>query len=46
MINENENIEKEIEENKENKEVIQKIFQIMENFTKEIIQLKEMNNLQ
>ena len=43
MINEHENNEK---GNEENREVIQKIFQMMENFTKEIIQLKEMNNLQ
>ena len=43
MINENENNENEIEENRE---VIQKIFKMMENFTKEIIQMKEMNNLQ
>jgi hypothetical protein len=42
MINEHENNEKEIEENRE---VIQKMLQMMENFTKEIIQLKEMNNL-
>ena len=41
--NENENNEKEIEENRE---VIQKIFKMMENFTNEIIQLKELNNLQ
>ena len=42
-MNENENNDAEIEENKE---VIQKIFQMMENFTKEIIKMKEMNNLQ
>jgi DNA repair exonuclease SbcCD ATPase subunit len=43
MINENENNENEIEGNRE---VIQKIFEMMENFTKEITQLKEINNLQ
>ena len=43
MTNENENNENEIEENRE---VIQKIFKMMENFTKEIIQIKERNNLQ
>ena len=42
-MNENENNDAEIEENKE---VIQKIFQMMENFTKEIMKMKEMNNLQ
>ena len=44
--NENEENDIEIEENKQNNEVIQKIFQMMENFTREIIKLKEMNNLQ
>ena len=39
----NENNEKEMEENRE---MIQKIFKMMENFTNEIVQLKEMNNLQ
>jgi hypothetical protein len=43
IMNENENNDAEIEENKE---VIQKIFQMMENFTKEIMKMKEMNNLQ
>ena len=43
ILNENENNEKEIEENRE---VIQKIFKMMENFTNEIIQLKELKNLQ
>ena len=43
IMNENENNDAEIEENKE---VIQKIFQMMENFTKEIMKMKEINNLQ
>ena len=44
--NEHETNDKEMEENTENKEVIQKIFQMMENRTIIIIKLKEMNNLQ
>ena len=44
--NENKDNEVEIEEDKENKEVIQKIFQMMESFTKQIVQLKQNNNLQ
>lgn len=45
-FNHNENENNDIIEIEENKEVIQKIFQMMENFTKEITKLKEMNNLQ
>ena len=45
-FNHNENENNDIIEIEENKEVIQKIFKMMENFTKEIIKLKEMNNLQ
>ena len=41
-LDENEPNEKVMEENKE---VIQNIFKMMENFTEQIIQLKEMNNL-
>ena len=41
-LDENEPNEKVMEENKE---VIQNIFKMMENFTEQIIQMKEMNNL-
>ena len=41
-MNENENNDAGIEENKE---VIHKIFQMMEKFTNEIIHMKKINNL-
>jgi hypothetical protein len=44
----NENIEKESSDEamEENKDVIQKIFKMMENFTEQIVKMKEKNNLQ